>query len=125
MPDPLDVLVVDDALFVRTMIRDILDGTGRYRVVAEAGNGREAVRLYGKLRPRIVTMDIVMPELDGIGAIREIVAIDPRASIVVCSALGQEVLVIESIAAGARDFVVKPLTAEKLVRVLDKIAAGV
>ncbi|HET6373422.1 MAG TPA: response regulator [Candidatus Polarisedimenticolia bacterium] len=116
------VLIVDDALFMRSMLRDILAGTQRYEVVGEAGDGREAIEKYETLHPDIVTMDIVMPEMDGIEAIRQILGKDPRATIVVCSALGQEALVIESIGAGARDFIVKPITPEKVIKVLDKIA---
>src|SRR5262245_9294024 len=115
------VLIVDDALFMRSMLREILASTHRFEVVGEAANGREAVEMYRRLHPDLVTMDIVMPELDGIGAIREILKNDPKAAIVVCSALGQEALVIESIGAGARDFIVKPITAEKVLKVLDKI----
>ena len=112
------VLVVDDALYMRTMIRDILSGTGGYEVVGEASNGREAVERFVELEPDLVTMDIVMPELDGIEATREILDRDPSATIIMCSALGQEALVIESIAAGARDFIVKPFTPEKVLRKL-------
>jgi len=121
MSDLLSVLIVDDALFMRSMIRDILTNTGRFEVVGEASNGREAVRQYEQLKPRLVTMDIVMPELDGIEATREILRKDPEAVIIMCSALGQEALVIESIAAGARDFIVKPFTPEKVIRVVESI----
>ena len=125
MPDQrstvLTVLVVDDALFMRSMIRDILTNTGRFEVVGEASNGREAVSRYAELKPGLVTMDIVMPELDGIEATREILRQDPKATIVMCSALGQEALVIESIAAGARDFIVKPFTPEKVIRVIENV----
>ncbi len=115
------VLVVDDALYMRTMIRDILTGTGRFEVVGEASNGREAVERYAELDPDLVTMDIVMPELDGIEATREILGRNPSAIIIMCSALGQEALVIESIAAGAKDFIVKPFTAEKVLKVVDNV----
>jgi two-component system chemotaxis response regulator CheY len=115
------VLVVDDALYMRTMIRDILGGTGRFEVVGEASNGREAVERYVELSPDLVTMDIVMPELDGIEATREILGRNPSAIIIMCSALGQEALVIESIAAGAKDFIVKPFTAEKVLKVVDNV----
>jgi len=115
------VLVVDDALYMRSMIRDILANSGRYEVVGEAANGREAVERFVELKPDLVTMDIVMPELDGIEATREILARRPEALIVMCSALGQEALVIESIAAGAKDFIVKPFTPEKVLRVVDTV----
>jgi two-component system chemotaxis response regulator CheY len=112
------VLIVDDAAFMRAMIGDILRGAGSFTVVGEAGTGAEAVSRYRELRPDLVTMDIVMPEMDGIEATRRILAADPAARIVMCSALGQEALVIESIAAGAKDFIVKPFTAEKVLRVV-------
>ena len=117
----LSVLVVDDALFMRSMIRDILTNTGRFEVIGEAANGREAVEKYEQLKPGLVTMDIVMPELDGIEATREILRKDPHATVIMCSALGQEALVIESIAAGARDFIVKPFSPEKVIRVVDSL----
>lgn len=115
------VLVVDDALYMRTMIRDILTGNGGFDVVGEASNGREAVERFIELSPDLITMDIVMPELDGIEATREILSRDPSATIVMCSALGQEALVIESIAAGARDFIVKPFTPEKVLKVVRNV----
>ena len=119
--EPIRVLLVDDALFMRSMIRDVLARSGRFEVVGEASNGREAISMYVELRPDLVTMDIVMPEMDGIEATREIVRIDPGANIVICSALGQEDLVIESIAAGARDFIVKPFAEEKVMQVLNNV----
>lgn len=122
MPTTTRVLIVDDALYMRTMIKDILSSSGRFQIVGEAANGREAVERYAELSPDIVTMDIVMPELDGIEATREILRRAPEAVIVMCSALGQEALVIESIAAGAKDFIVKPFTAEKVLKVVDNVA---
>ncbi len=115
------VLIVDDALYMRSMIRDILTNSGRFEVVGEASNGREAVERFQELKPELVTMDIVMPELDGIEATREILSRSPSAVVVMCSALGQEALVIESIAAGAKDFIVKPFTPEKVLRVVDNV----
>lgn len=121
---PHRVLVVDDAMFMRAMIRDILVNSGAYEVVGEAANGGEAVEQYRAVRPDLVTMDIVMPQMDGIEATREILKVDSKAKIVMCSALGQEALVIESIAAGAKDFIVKPFSAEKVLKVLDSVVAG-
>ena len=115
------VLVVDDAMFMRNMLKEILNNSGRYEVVGEAANGQEAIELYQQLHPQLVTMDIVMPVMDGIEATREILKHDPAARIVMCSALGQEPLVIESIAAGAKDFIVKPFSPDKVVKVLDQI----
>lgn len=118
------VLIVDDAMFMRAMIRDILVNSGKYDVVGEASNGEEAISKYQNLTPDIVTMDIVMPQMDGIEATKEIIKIDPKAKIVMCSALGQEALVIESIAAGAKDFIVKPFSAEKVLKVIDAVIAS-
>jgi two-component system, chemotaxis family, chemotaxis protein CheY len=112
------VLVVDDAAFMRATLRDILNRNG-YEVVGEARNGYEAISQYSVLRPSLVTMDIVMPELSGIEAVKRIIASDPAARIVMCSAMGQQSLVVEAIQAGARDFVIKPFQA---VRVLDAVA---
>ncbi len=103
------------------MIRDVLTSSGRYEVVGEAHNGREAVEKFQELLPDLVTMDIVMPEMDGIQATREILKLNPKMKIVICSALGQEPLVIESIAAGARDFIVKPFTPEKALEIIDQV----
>jgi two-component system chemotaxis response regulator CheY len=118
------VLVVDDALFMRSMIKDILKNSGKYDVVGEAANGDDAIAKFKELLPDLVTMDIVMPGMDGIEATREILKHDPKARVVMCSALGQEPLVIESIAAGARDFIVKPFTPEKVIQVMDHVARG-
>jgi len=121
---PVRVLIVDDAVFMRSMIREILMRTGRFEILAEAANGQEAVERFVELRPDLVTMDIVMPEMDGIEATKEILRIDPGATIVICSALGQEALVVESIAAGARDFIVKPFAPDKVLAVLETVLSA-
>jgi two-component system, chemotaxis family, chemotaxis protein CheY len=121
---PHKVLIVDDAMFMRAMIRDILVNSGRFEVIGEASNGEEAVQQYLALKPELITMDIVMPQMDGIEACREVLKSNPKAKIVMCSALGQEALIIESIAAGAKDFIVKPFSAEKVLKVLDSVLAG-
>jgi two-component system, chemotaxis family, chemotaxis protein CheY len=113
------VLVVDDAAFMRKMVSDALSGGG-HEVVGEAGNGDEAVQRYRELRPDVTTLDITMPEKDGISALKEIIAADPGAKVVMCSALGQESKVLESIKLGAKDFVVKPFQAERVLSAIDK-----
>jgi two-component system chemotaxis response regulator CheY len=117
---PKRVLIVDDAVFMRNMIRDIFTGGG-FQVVGEAANGLEAVEKFRELRPDLTTMDIVMPFKSGIEATREIVKIDPRAVVVMCSALGQEALVMEAIEAGASDFIVKPFKSEDVIAVVKKV----
>ena len=117
------VLIVDDALFMRTMLRNIFVESG-FEVAGEAGSGVEAVERYRELSPDLTTMDIVMPELNGIEALKRIVALDPRARVVMCSALGQESLIIEALDAGARDFIVKPFKPAKVVEVAQKVLAS-
>ena len=116
----LKVLIADDALFMRNLLKDILTKVG-FTVVAEATNGEEAVALYRKHQPDLVTMDIVMPLKSGIEALEEIVKEDPYAKIVMCSALGQESLVLEAVQAGAKDFIVKPFKEERVVEVVKRI----
>jgi two-component system chemotaxis response regulator CheY len=106
------VLVVDDAAFMRKMVTDALSGGG-HEVVGEAGNGIEAVSRFQELRPDVMTLDITMPEKDGLDALREIIAVDPGAKVIMCSALGQESKVLESIKLGAKDFVVKPFLPDR------------
>ena len=113
------VLVVDDAAFMRMMIKDILTKND-FEVVGEAGNGLEAVEKYKELKPELTTMDITMPEMDGISAVKEIKAIDPAAKIIMCSAMGQQAMVIEAIQAGAKDFIVKPFQPDRVVEAMRK-----
>ena len=108
------VLIVDDAVFMRNMIKDIIAG-GDFEIVGEAANGIEAVERYRELKPDLTTMDIVMPFKSGIEATKEILAEDPQAVIIMCSALGQESLVMEAIEAGAADFIVKPFKGEDVL----------
>jgi len=115
------VLIVDDAAFMRMMLKDIVIKAG-FEVAGEAANGREAVEKYKELKPDIVTMDITMPEMDGITAIKEIMKIDPNAKIIVCSAMGQQAMVIEAIKAGAKDFIVKPFQPSRVVEALQKVS---
>ncbi len=117
---PKRVPIVDDAIFMRNMIRDIFSGAG-FDVVGEAAKGLEAVEKYRELRPDLTTMDIVMPFKSGIEATREIDRQDPKAVVVMCSALGQESLVMEAIEAGASDFIVKPFKSEDVLSVVKKV----
>jgi two-component system chemotaxis response regulator CheY len=114
------ILVVDDAIFMRSMIRDIF-AHEPVVIAGEAENGAEAVRLYQELRPDLTTMDIVMPQMDGITALKEIIRLDPVAKVVMCSALGQEALITEAIEAGARDFIVKPFQPSRVLKVVQSV----
>ncbi len=116
------VLVVDDAAFMRMMLQKVLAEAG-HEVVGQAANGREAVDRYKELRPDLVTLDITMPELDGLGALREIRALDPAARVLMCSAMGQQQMVVEAITNGARDFVVKPFQSERVHEAVSKVLA--
>jgi len=116
----LRVLIVDDAIFMRKMISDILVENGM-EVVGEADTGVKAVEKFMELRPDLVTMDIIMPEMNGIDAVRKIVEFDRQAKVVMCSALGQQALVQEAITAGARDFLIKPFNAARVVEVIAKV----
>ncbi|TFG07901.1 MAG: response regulator [Promethearchaeota archaeon] len=115
------VLIVDDALFTRNMLKNILNKTGYCEVVGEAENGIQAVELYKKLKPDLVTMDLVMPEQGGIEATEELIKTDPKALIVVVSALGQEALVLEAAKKGAKDFIQKPFKKEQILEVMERI----
>ncbi|MGB9789915.1 chemotaxis protein CheY [Thermotoga caldifontis] len=115
------VLIVDDAAFMRMLLKDIITKAG-YEVVGEAANGVEAVEKYKELKPDVVTMDITMPEMDGITAIKKIREFDPNAKIIVCSAMGQQAMVIEAIQAGAKDFIVKPFQHSRVIEALQKLS---
>ncbi len=114
------VLVADDASFMRQMIREIVESEG-FEVCGEASDGVEAVDEFKRLQPDVVTMDIVMPRKSGIDAVRGIMALDPGARVVMCSALGQETLVTEAMQAGARDFIVKPFKPDAVIETLKKV----
>lgn len=113
------VLIVDDAAFMRMMVKDILSKNG-YDVVGEAANGLQAIEKYQELRPDITTMDITMPEMDGISAVKEIKKLDPNAKVIMCSAMGQQAMVIEAIQSGARDFIVKPFQPDRVLEAIRK-----
>lgn len=114
------ILVCDDAAFMRMMIKDILGKNG-YTVAGEAENGQKAVEKYTELKPDLVLMDITMPEMDGIQALKEIRKIDGAAKVIMCSAMGQQAMVIESIQAGAKDFIVKPFQPERVLEAVKKV----
>ena len=113
------ILIVDDASFMRMMIKDILVKNG-YEVVGEAADGAQAVTMYKELKPDLVTMDITMPEMDGITALKNIRAENPNAVVIMCSAMGQQAMVIDAIQAGAKDFIVKPFQADRVLEAISK-----
>ncbi|MBM7701876.1 response regulator [Metabacillus iocasae] len=113
------ILIVDDAAFMRMMIKDILSKNG-YEVVAEAADGAQAIELYKEHKPDLVTMDITMPEMDGITALKEIKKINGDAKVIMCSAMGQQAMVIDAIQAGAKDFIVKPFQADRVLEAISK-----
>lgn len=114
-----NIMVVDDAAFMRMMVKDILSKNG-FNVVGEAENGAVAVEKYVELMPDLVIMDITMPEMDGLQAVREIKKRDAKARIIMCSAMGQQAMVIDAIQSGAKDFIVKPFQADRVVEAVTK-----
>jgi len=116
------VLVVDDAAFMRKLLGDAL-ASGGHEVVGEAGNGDEAVDRWQELRPDLTTLDITMPQKDGLAALAEIMAADPSAKVIMCSALGQEAKVLEAVKLGAKDFVVKPFQPPRVLEAVTKALA--
>ena len=116
------VLIADDAAFMRMMLKNVLTEAG-YEIAGEAENGAVAVAKYRELNPDLTTMDITMPEMDGLAALKEIRAGDPAARVVMCSAMGQQSMVIESIQAGAKDFIVKPFQPDRVLEAVEKALA--
>ena len=114
-----NILICDDAAFMRMMIKDILTKNG-YNIAGEAENGAKAVEKYAELKPDLVLMDITMPEMDGIQALKKIKETDSAANIIMCSAMGQQAMVIESIQSGARDFIVKPFNQDRVLEAVKK-----
>ncbi len=114
------IMICDDAAFMRMMIKDILTKNG-YEIAAEAENGAVAVEKYSEAKPDLVLMDITMPDMDGIQALKKIKEIDPAANIIMCSAMGQQAMVIEAIQSGAKDFIVKPFQAERVLEAVKKV----
>ncbi|MBS1717006.1 MAG: response regulator [Armatimonadetes bacterium] len=117
------ILITDDALFMRVTLKNILVQNG-YEIVGEACNGAEAIQMYKSLKPDLVTMDITMPELDGLSALKEIRSIDPAANVVMCTAMGQSKMVAEALGSGAKDFIIKPFQAETVVEAIGKALAA-
>jgi len=117
------VLIVDDALFMRTMLRDIFESAG-WQIIAEAENGEQAIEEYKIHQPDLVTMDIVMPEMGGIPALKKILVDHPAARIVVCSAMGQKQLIMEAVNAGAKDFIVKPFHKAQVIEVVERVVVA-
>lgn len=115
----LRVLIVDDAAFMRMMIKDILSKHG-FDVAGEAADGVEAIEKYKELSPDLVTLDITMPEMDGLVALKEILKIDSEAKVLMCSAMGQQAMVIEAIQAGAKDFIVKPFKPDRVIEAVNR-----
>ncbi|MFS1513189.1 response regulator [Chengkuizengella sp. SCS-71B] len=113
------ILIVDDAAFMRMMIKDILSKNG-FEVIGEAIDGSQAVEKYRDLQPDLVTMDITMPEMDGIEALKQIKKMDPNSKVIMCSAMGQQAMVIDAIQAGAKDFIVKPFQADRVIEAIKK-----
>jgi two-component system chemotaxis response regulator CheY len=123
---PAKILVVDDAVFMRRMIGDILRKEG-YEICGEAENGKDAIDKYQQLKPDLVTMDIVMPkidDIDGIGAVKEIMKVDAKARVLMVSAMGQHALVVEAIQAGAKDFVTKPFQPSRVIEAVRRVLEG-
>lgn len=114
------IMLVDDAAFMRMMLKDILTKNG-YNVIGEAENGAKAVEKHKELNPTLTIMDITMPEMDGIQAVKAIRANNGSALVIMCSAMGQQAMVIESIQAGARDFIVKPFQADRVLEAVKKV----
>lgn len=114
------VLIVDDAAFMRMMIKDILVKNG-FEIAGEAPNGIKAIELYKSEKPDVVTLDITMPEMDGIQALKEIRAFDPASKVIMCSAMGQQAMVMDAIKSGAKDFIVKPFQSERVLEAIKKV----
>ena len=115
-----NILIVDDAAFMRMMIKDILTKNG-YNIAAEAENGKVAIDKYNEVKPDLVLMDITMPEMDGIQSLKGIKGNDPNANVIMCSAMGQQAMVIEAIQSGAKDFIVKPFAADRILEAVRKV----
>jgi two-component system chemotaxis response regulator CheY len=116
----IDVLIADDLKFIKLVLRELVERAG-FRVVGEASNGQEAVELYQNERPDVVLMDITMPKMDGLAALKQILQFDPAARVIMCSALGQQSLIVQALQLGAKDFIVKPFREERVIAAIKKI----
>ena len=116
------ILIVDDSLFMRQMLKNILP-KDKFEIVGEASTGKEAIKKYKELDPDIITMDITMPDMDGISAVREIKEINKDAKVIMCSAMGQKPMIKEALEAGALDFIIKPFDKEKAIKIIESIAS--
>jgi two-component system chemotaxis response regulator CheY len=116
----IDVLIVDDLTFIKLVLRNELEKAG-FRVVGEASDGVEALSLFEEKRPDVVLLDITMPKMDGLTTLRKMLELNPQAKIVMCSALGQQQLIIQAIQAGAKDFIVKPFRPERVISSIKKV----
>jgi two-component system chemotaxis response regulator CheY len=116
----INILIADDLQFIKLVLRDLVEKAG-FRVVGEASNGEEAIEMFQDKRPDVVLMDITMPKMDGLTALKKILKIDPNAKIIMCSALGQQTLIVQALQMGAKDFIVKPFRAERVVNSIKKI----
>ena len=114
------ILLVDDAAFMRMMIKDTLTKNG-YTEILEAGNGEQALSVYAEQKPDLVLMDITMPVMDGLESLRHLKEMDPKASVVMCSAMGQEIMVVEALKLGAKDFIVKPFKPDRIMKTVKSI----
>jgi len=115
----IDILIADDLTFIKMVLRDLVEKAG-FHVVGEASDGEEAVRLYEEKRPDLVLLDITMPKMDGLAALRRIMELDPAAKVIMCSALGQQQLMVQAVQLGAKDFIVKPFRPERVLQSIKK-----
>jgi two-component system chemotaxis response regulator CheY len=116
----IDVLIVDDLTFIKMVLRDLVEKAG-FRVVGEASDGEEALRLFHEKHPDVVLLDVTMPKMDGLTALKKMLDADPNAKVIMCSALGQQRLIVQAIQLGAKDFIVKPFRPERVITSIKKI----
>jgi len=115
----INIMIVDDLAFIKLLLKDLIEKAG-FRVIGEASDGEEAIDMYQEKRPDLVLLDITMPKMDGITALKKILVLDPDAKIIMCSALGQQRLIVQAIQLGAKDFIVKPFRPERVISSIKK-----